>query len=71
MARGSPPRISEDPKEERMVTWRVPGDIHRLLVRVTGSLHISHNRFITEIMVVKLKELERKLDAEQSKRKNK
>lgn len=62
MPRGNEPRISEDTSEERMVTWRISGDLHKLLTKVTKYLGMSHNRFITEVMTVKLHEVSTKID---------
>ncbi len=62
MPRGNKPRISQDTSEERMVTWRISGNLHKLLTKVTNYLDMSHNRFLTEVMTVKLHELASKID---------
>jgi hypothetical protein len=62
--RGNGPRVSNDPSEDRMVTWRISGDLHKLLVKVTNYLNISHNRFLTEVMRVKLHEVNDKIVAQ-------
>ena len=61
MPRGNKPRIS-DPSEERMVTLRMSGKLHNLLTKVTSYLNMSHNRFIIELLTVKLHEVEAKID---------
>ena len=61
MPRGNKPRIS-DPTEERMVTLRMSGKLHNLLTKVTSYLNMSHNRFIIELLTVKLHEVEAKID---------
>lgn len=60
--RGNKPRVSNDPSEDRMVTWRISGDLHKLLTKVTNYLGMSHNRFLTEVMTVKLHEVNTKID---------
>lgn len=68
MARGNKPRISNDTSESRMVTWRIPGNLHKLLIEVTNYLGMSHNRFLTEQMTVKLHELKTKIDETEAKK---
>ena len=67
MARGSKPRVSNDTSESRMVTWRIPGNLHKLLIEVTDYLGMSHNRYLTEVMTVKLHEIKDKIDATKAK----
>jgi len=62
MARGSKPRVSSDPSEERMVTWRLSGNLHKLLIEVSTYLGMSHNRYLTEVMTIKLHEIKDKID---------
>ena len=62
MVRGNKPRVSQDTSEERMVTWRISGELHKLLTKVTNYMNMSHNRFITEVMTVKLHEVATKID---------
>lgn len=64
MPKGNKPRISQEPSEERMVTWRISGDLHRLLTKVTRYLNMSHNRFVTEVMTVKLHEVNARIEAQ-------
>ena len=68
MARGSEPRISSDPSEERMVTWRLSGNLHKLLIEVSTYLGMSHNRYLTEVMTVKLHEMKNKIDETEAKK---
>lgn len=65
MPRGNKPRIS-DPTEERMVTVRMSGRLHNLLTKVTNYLNMSHNRFIIELLTVKLNEVAEKIDKPKS-----
>ena len=62
MPRGNKPRVSQNLSEERMVTVRMSGSLHRLLTKVTNYLNMSHNRFIIELLTVKLHEVETKID---------
>lgn len=64
--RGNKPRVSENLSEERMVTLRMSGNLHKLLTKVTNYLNMSHNRFIIELLTVKLHEVESKIDKPKS-----
>jgi len=65
MTRGHKPRKSL-PNETRVITWRINGELHNLLIRVCKQFSgMSHNRLITEIMQAKLYELDKGLNKEQ------
>lgn len=64
MRRGHAPRPSKNPKEQRMITWRLKGDLFNKLMKVTEELNISHNRFITQVVSKAVYELEHKLEQE-------
>lgn len=64
MRRGHAPRPSKNPKEERMITWRLKGALFNKLVKVTQELDMSHNRFITQVVSKAIYELEQKIEQE-------
>lgn len=62
MVKGQQPKLSNDPSEERMFTWRYLGSIHNRLIKVTSHLRMSLNRFVHLAVVSKLEEEESKID---------
>ena len=62
--RGNTPRVSQNPREQRMITWRLKGALFNRLVKVTAFLDMSHNRFITQAVSRAIYELEEKIEKE-------
>lgn len=58
MVKGHKPKTSVDPQEERMITWRMKGSLHKRLVAVAASLGQSLNEFITKTMRDRISEIE-------------
>jgi len=50
MVRGNKPKISTDPREERMLVLRVPGALHALIAKKAAELRISMNQYIVETL---------------------
>lgn len=68
MPTGPKPRESLDPREERVITWRLPGMLHARLKNVTRKINISFNHFITDAVVEKLHRVEDKLKEKETKK---
>jgi predicted HicB family RNase H-like nuclease len=61
MPKGHKPKTSEDPSEERMVTWRMKGALHKRLVAIAASQGLSLNAFITRAVRQSLDEIEERI----------
>ena len=67
MPKGHKPKTSEDPTEERMVTWRMKGSLHKRVVQASSKLGLSLNAFITRAVRESLDEIEER-EAKRNKR---
>lgn len=56
MAKGYAPRPSDDPNEERMLTWRYPGALHNRLINITQATRTSLNYYVTMAIIKKLED---------------
>ncbi len=54
MVRGNKPKISNDPREGRMLVLRIPGALHTLIAKAAGQLRISMNQYVLETMRARL-----------------
>jgi predicted HicB family RNase H-like nuclease len=61
MPKGHKPKTSEDPSEERMITWRMKGGLHKRLVAIAQSQGLSLNAFITRAVRQSLDEIEERI----------
>lgn len=61
MAKGQAPKLSNDPTEERMFTWRYTGLIHNRLINITKAIGMSLNRFVHIAVLTKIAQEEEKL----------
>lgn len=67
MPKGHKPKTSEDLSEERMITWRMKGILHKRLVVAAAAIGLSLNSFITKAVRASLDDIEER----QAKRKDK
>lgn len=66
MPTGPKPRVNSNPKEDRMITWRLHGGLHNRLAKICARYNISMNKLITEHMTKKVDEIEEKIELEES-----
>ena len=58
MPKGHKPKTSEDPQEDRMITWRMKGSLHKRLVIAASSIGLSLNSFITRAVRERIDDIE-------------